>query len=154
MRGKKAPKREQVPDPKYNSTVISKLINMIMQRGKKTVAQGIVYDAFEIIEAKTKQKPMDVFELAIKNISPLLEVKARRIGGANYQVPVEVKGDRRLTLALRWLIGSAQSRKGMPMRQRLAMELIDASQNQGGAMKKKEDVQRMAESNRAFAHFA
>src|SRR3990167_2249466 len=130
MRGKQAPKREQVPDPKYNSTVISKLINMIMQRGKKTVAQGIVYDAFEIIKAKTKQKPMDVFELAIKNISPLLEVKARRIGGANYQVPVEVKGDRRLTLALRWLIGSAQSRKGMPMRQR------------------------MAESNRAFAHFA
>ncbi len=134
--------------------MIAKFINLIMERGKKSVAQSVVYDCFAIISERTKQDPLDVFDRAIKNVAPVLEVKSRRVGGANYQIPIEVRGDRRLALALRWIIGAAKSRTGKPMREKLAEEFIDASERRGDAMKKKEDVQRMAEANRAFAHFA
>ncbi|MFH1781306.1 MAG: 30S ribosomal protein S7 [Patescibacteria group bacterium] len=154
MRGKQAPKRKITPDPKYNSTTIAKFANYVMQDGKKGVAQGIIYDAFDIIEKKTKKQPLDVFDKAMKNLSPVLEVKARRIGGANYQVPIEVRGDRRFTLASRWMIAAAKARKGKPMCERLALEIMDAAEDQGEAMKKKDDMHRMAEANRAFAHFA
>lgn len=154
MRGKAAPKRSILPDPKYKSTVIAKFTNYIMERGKKSVAQGIVYDAFDIIKAKTEKEPMDVFDAAMKNVTPQVEVKARRIGGANYQVPVEVTPERRFTLASRWLIAAARKRKGRPMAEKLAAELMDAMNEQGDAFKKKVDVHRMAEANRAFAHFA
>lgn len=154
MRGKQAPKRKILPDSKYNNTTIAKFINYVMQGGKKSTAQEIIYGAFDIVENKTKQKGLDVFNKAVKNITPQLEVKARRIGGANYQVPIEVKGDRRFALASRWLIEAAKKRKGMPMKKKLALEIIDASNEQGDAIKKKQDVHKMAESNRAFAHFA
>lgn len=154
MRRKKKEKRIIIPDPVYNNVVISKFINQIMRRGKKTIARKIVYKAFDIIKEKTKKEPLEIFNLALKNTSPLLEVKAKRIGGATYQVPREVKGDRRLTLAMRWLILAAKSKKRKPMRQKLAEELIEASENRGTAVKKKEEVHRMAEANRAFAHFA
>lgn len=154
MRGKQAPKRKRKPDPKYGKDDLAMFINLVMQRGKKSISQNIVYGALDIIAEKTKQKPIEVFDLAIRNVSPFLEVKSRRIGGANYQVPIEVKGDRKLALAMRWIIAAAKSRKGKPMREKLAFELIDASQKQGEAIKKKDDVHRMAEANRAFAHFA
>lgn len=154
MRGKRAPKRKIQPDPKYDNAQIAKFINYLMQRGKKTVAQSIVYDAFDIIEEKTKKNPLDIFELAMKNVSPNLEVKGRRIGGANYQIPVQVKADRRFVLASRWIIEAAKTRKGRPMSEKLAQELMDASNKEGAAMKKRENVQKMAEANRAFAHFA
>lgn len=154
MRGKQAPKRVIQPDLKYNSVVIGKFINLIMTRGKKSVAEKVVYDCFNIIQEKSKKDPIEVFNLAMKNVSPVVEVKSRRIGGANYQIPVEVRGDRRQALAMRWIIGAAQSRKGKPMREKLAQELLEASENQGTAIKKKEDVHRMADANRAFAHFA
>ncbi len=154
MRGKRAPKRKVAPDPVYNSTTVAKFINYIMLNGKKTIAQGIVYDAFDIVEKKTGEKGLDMFDKAMRNVSPTVEVKARRIGGANYQVPIEVKGDRRFTLASRWMITAARARKGKPMRERLALEIMDAVEGQGEAVKKKQDVHRMAESNRAFAHFA
>lgn len=154
MRGKQAVKRSIAADPKFNSTIIAKLINMVMKGGKKSVAQGVVYGALQIISDQTKQDPLDVFELALKNVSPVVEVRSRRIGGANYQVPVEVRASRRLTLGLRWLIEAARSRKGSEMKNRLALEMIDASKLQGAGVKKKEDVQRMADANRAFAHFA
>ncbi|MFA6391802.1 MAG: 30S ribosomal protein S7 [Patescibacteria group bacterium] len=154
MRGKQAPKRVIQPDLKYNSIVIAKFINLIMTRGKKSVAERVLYDCFDIIAEKTKKDPLEIFNLAMKNVSPVVEVKSRRIGGANYQIPIEVKGDRRQALAFRWIIGAAQSRKGKPMREKLAQELMEASENQGTAIKKKEDVHRMADANRAFAHFA
>ncbi len=155
MRGKKqAPKRVILPDPKYQSEVIAKFINKVMERGKKTVARKIVYQAFDLIAKKTKQDPQDVFELALKNVSPQVEVKSRRVGGANYQVPVEVKGDRKQALAIRWLIEAANTKKGRPMHQKLGEELMLAAKNEGDAIKKKQDVHRMAEANRAFAHFA
>ncbi|MBU0732361.1 30S ribosomal protein S7 [Patescibacteria group bacterium] len=154
MRGKQAPKRRILPDPEYNSTSIAKFINYIMQDGKKSTAQQIVYDAFDIIEKKTKKPPLDTFDKAMKNVSPVLEIKARRIGGANYQVPIEVRGERRFNLASRWLITAAKKRKGKPMSEKLALELMDAAEEQGEAMKKREDVHKMAEANRAFAHFA
>jgi len=125
-----------------------------MERGKKTVAQGIVYDMFEAISRQTKKDPLDVFDLAIRNVTPLLEVKSRRIGGANYQIPMEVRGDRKMYLAMNWIIGAAKAKKGKPMSERLAEEITAAAENQGDAIKKKEDVHRMAEANRAFAHFA
>lgn len=150
----KAPKRKIDPDHRFNNILVSKLINHIMQDGKKSVAQKVVYDAFDIISEKTKQDALDVFDEAIKNVSPSLEVKGRRIGGANYQIPYEVRGERRNALAMRWIIEAASSKKGKPMAQRLSGEIIDASQKQGVAFKKREDVQRMAESNKAFAHFA
>ncbi len=154
MRGKQAPKREIPPDPKYHNVAVEKLIRYVMRKGKKTVAQKVVYGAFSQIEETVKQDPVNVFDTAIRNVSPVLEVKSRRIGGANFQVPIPVRGERRFNLACRWLIEAARSRKGMPMSKKFAQELVDASQNQGTAVKKRIDVHRMAEANRAFAHFA
>lgn len=154
MRGKQAPKRTIAPDPKFHNLAIAKLINKIMERGKKTVAQSIVYGCFAIIAEKTKQDPLEIFETALKNVSPVLEVKSRRVGGANYQVPMPVSGDRKLTLAYRWLLEAARHKKGKPMRQKLAEELMSAAKGEGDAIKKRDDVHRMAEANRAFAHFA
>ncbi len=154
MRGKSAPKRQILPDPRYQSVVIAKFINTIMERGKKTVARGILYKSFDVIAQKTKKDPRDVFEAAIKNVGPMVEVRSKRVGGANYQVPVEVRTERRQALAFRWIIGAAQNKKGRPMHLKLADELMAAADNQGDAIKKKEDVLRMAEANRAFAHFA
>ncbi len=147
-------KREIAPDPVYSNVIVSKFINQIMRKGKKTIARKIVYRAFDIIKEKTKKDPLEVFEKALQNASPLLEVKSKRVGGATYQVPREVRGDRRMTLAMRWIITAARSKKGRPMREKLAEELILASNNEGTAIKKKEDTHRMAEANRAFAHFA
>ncbi len=154
MRGKKAPKRILLPDPRFGNIYITKLINYIMLDGKKTTAQRVVYDALDIVSEKTKLDPIEVFEKALKNVMPSLEVKSKRVGGANYQVPMSVRGDRRYVLAFRWIIIAARKKKGQPMSERLAAELIAASNSEGDAMKKKSDVQRMAEANRAFAHFA
>ena len=154
MRRKPAPKRTLMPDHKYNNVVVSRLINYVMWDGKKSVARDVIYDAFDIIAEKTKQEPLDVFDEAIKNTSPMLEVKSRRIGGANYQVPKQVKGDRRLNLSLRWMIKAARSRKGATMAVKLAEEIISASKNEGEAVKKKENTHKMAHANRAFAHFS
>ncbi|NLJ72234.1 MAG: 30S ribosomal protein S7 [Syntrophomonadaceae bacterium] len=147
------PKRDVLPDPIYNSKVITKLINQIMWDGKKSVAEGICYDAFDIIEKKTNKDPMEVFEEAMKNITPIVEVKARRVGGANYQVPVEVRPERRQTLAIRWLISYARKRGEKTMSERLAGELMDAANSTGGSVKKREDTHKMAEANKAFAHY-
>jgi small subunit ribosomal protein S7 len=154
MRGKKKTKRIIPPDLVYDNTTVSKFINQVMRRGKKNIAKKIVYGAFDIVKEKTKKEPTEIFELALSNASPLLEVRPKRIGGATYQVPVEVRGDRRLTLSMRWIIGAAKSKKGKPMKEKLAEELINAANNTGVAIKKKEDTHRMAEANRAFAHFA
>jgi small subunit ribosomal protein S7 len=154
MRGKQAPRRQIAPDPTYGNVQVAKLVNCIMERGKKSVARTIVYDAFDIMAEKTKLEPLDVFERALKNVMPSLEVKSRRVGGANYQVPMSVRGERRYLLSFRWILTAARSKKGRPMAQRLADELVAASNNEGDAVKKKLDVQRMAEANRAFAHFA
>ena len=154
MRGKPVSKRKISPDPKFNSVVISKFVNYIMERGKKSVAQGIVYKCLDIISEKTKQDGLSVFNLALKNVSPSLEVKGRRIGGANYQVPIVVSNERKQVLAFRWIIDSAKAKKGKAMSEKLADEIIAASNNEGEAMKKKLTVHKMAESNRAFAHFA
>jgi len=153
MRKQKKVQRPIQPDPKYNNTLVSKFINHLMMDGEKSVAQRVFYDALANIEKKTKKDPLEVFDQAIKNVSPLLEVKSRRIGGAHYQVPREVRGERKITLAFRWIIQAARKRKGQPMAQKLAAELIDAFNNTGTAIKKKNDTHRMAEANRAFAHF-
>jgi small subunit ribosomal protein S7 len=147
------PKREVLPDPIYNDVRVSKLVNNIMQDGKKGTAQKIVYGAFDIVKERTSQEPLEVFNKALENIMPVLEVKARRVGGANYQVPIEVRPERRQTLGLRWLVAVARNRNERTMRERLANEIIDAFNSTGGAFKKKEDVHRMAEANRAFAHY-
>jgi small subunit ribosomal protein S7 len=141
-------------DHKYNSVKIAKFINYIMERGKKTIASNIVYDAFDLIENKMKADPKTVFEQAMRNVSPNLEVKGRRIGGANYQVPMEVQEPRKTTLAMRWIITAARSKKGRPMAHKLADELMEAFNKMGAAIKKREDVHKMAEANKAFAHFA
>jgi len=154
MRGKQAPKRVLDPDTQFHSVTIAKLINYVMHSGKKSVAEGIVYGAFAIISEKTKQDPIQVFEQALKNVTPVLEVRSRRVGGSNFQVPIEVRGGRKLALAFRWILGAARSRKGKSMSHRLAEEIMSAANNEGSAIKKREDVHRMAESNRAFAHFA
>jgi len=154
MRGKKAPHRKAINDPKFASPVVGKLINQVMKDGKKQTAQNIVYEALDLIEEKAKKPAMEVFDEAMKNVSPTLEVKSKRVGGANYQVPLQVRAERRIQLAFRWMLTAARSRKGKPMAQKLAQEILDAAQNQGDAVKKKMDVQRMAEANRAFAHFA
>ncbi len=154
MRGKQAPKRELTPDPKYGNVYVAKLINTIMYDGKKSVAQKVVYDALDLIGEKTKENPLDVFDRALKNVMPSLEVKSRRVGGANYQVPISVRGERRYVLAYRWIIAATRAKKGRPMAQKLADELVAAGNNEGDAVKKKLDVQRMAEANRAVAHFA
>ncbi|MCD6178234.1 30S ribosomal protein S7 [bacterium] len=151
--GKKK-KRPIAPDYLYNSTLVAKFINHVMRKGKKTIAQKIVYQAFDKIKKKTNRDPLEVFEEAIKNVGPLLEVRPRRVGGATYQIPVVVGKDRRITLAMRWIIEAAKSKKGKSMKDKLAEELIAASQNTGDAVKKKEHVHRMAEANRAFAHLA
>jgi len=147
------PKREVLPDPIYGSKVISKLINGIMLDGKKGVAQKIVYDALELAQEKTGEEALEVFEKAMNNIMPVLEVKARRVGGANYQVPIEVRSDRRQTLAIRWLVNYTRARGEKGMVERLGKELIDAASNTGATVKKKEDTHKMAEANKAFAHY-
>jgi small subunit ribosomal protein S7 len=142
------------PDPKFGNLMLSRFINQIMRAGKKSIAQKIVYGALEEVSVKTKDDPLLVFDGAMRNVAPVLEVKGRRIGGANYQIAQEVRGDRRETLAMRWLRDAARKRKGKGMTEKLAAELIDASRKEGGAMKKREEVHRMAEANRAFSHFA
>ncbi|MCX6785280.1 MAG: 30S ribosomal protein S7 [Candidatus Komeilibacteria bacterium] len=154
MRGKQSPKRKIAADPKFFSLKIGKFINYIMRDGKKTTAQAIVYSAFEIIAERSKGDALAVFEEALKNISPSLEVKSKRIGGANYQIPIVVSPDRRLILAFRWLITATKHRKGKPMAIKLADELMSAAKGEGEAVKKREDTHKMAEANRAFAHFA
>ncbi len=155
MRGKRKYKTHPVqPDPRYNSELVAKFINYVMRKGKKAKAQKIVYKAFDIIEKKTKKKALDVFEEALRNVGPYLEVISRRVGGANYQVPVEVPKKRRIALAMRWILEVARSRKGKPMEEKLAEELILASQGKGEAVKKKEEMHKIAEANRAFAHYA
>ena len=146
-------KREVLPDPIYNSKVVTKLINNIMLDGKKTVAQKIVYDAFDIIKEKEGKNPLEVFEAALENIMPVLEVKARRVGGATYQVPIEVRPDRRQALALRWLTKFSRKRGEKTMEDRLAGEILDAANNSGAAVKRKEEMHNMAEANKAFAHY-
>jgi len=152
-RRKYVDRRVRVPDAKYNSTVVSELINKIMLNGKKSLAEKIVYTAFDIIQEKEKVDPMTVLEQALKNSTPLLEVKARRVGGATYQVPVEVDADRGRAVAIRWLIKSSRARAGKSMAEKFAAELIDASKGQGATVKKREDTHKMAEANRAFAHY-
>ncbi len=154
MSRKKITKRIIEPDPIYNDVLVSKFINHIMERGKKSTAQKIVYKAFELVKEKTKKEPLEVFDLALKNVGPLLEVRPRRVGGAVYQVPMEVGEARRITLAMRWIINAAKSKKGKPMRIKLAEEFIDALNNIGTAIEKKKNTHRMAEANRTFAHFA
>ena len=153
MRKRRAVKRDVLADPIYNSKLVTKLINTIMIDGKKGVAQTILYDAFEMVKEKTNKEPLEVFEKALANIKPALEVKSRRVGGANYQVPVEVKADRSQALGLRWLVNYARLRNGHTMAENLANEIIDASNGVGAAVKKREDMHRMAEANKAFAHY-
>ena len=147
------PKREILPDPMYNSVLVTKLVNSIMLDGKKGVAQKIVYDAFDIIREKTGKEPLEVFEAAMENVMPVLEVKARRVGGATYQVPMEVRPERRQTLGLRWITLYSRQRSERTMRERLAAEIMDAVNSTGGAFKKREDTHKMAEANKAFAHY-
>lgn len=147
------PKRDVLPDPVYNSKIVTRFVNKVMMQGKKGVAESIVYDAFDIIREKTGKDPLEVFETALKNVMPVLEVRARRVGGANYQVPVEVRTDRKLSLGIRWLVNYSRLRGEKTMRERLAAELLDASNNTGAAVKKKEDTHKMAEANKAFAHY-
>ncbi len=154
MRGKPAPKRKITPDVRYNDLDIAKFINYIMHGGKKTIAQKVVYGAFDIIKEKTKQDPRHVFNKAIKQIGPLVEVRGKRVGGANYQVPYQVRTERRFALACRWLVEASKKHKGRSMIEKLSAELIEAANGEGAAVKKRADVHRMAESNKAFAHFA
>ena len=146
-------KREVLPDAIYQSTLVTKFINTVMKRGKKSVAEGIFYGALDIVREKTKDDPLKTFKKAVENVKPLLEVKSRRVGGSNYQVPVEVNQNRRLSLAIRWLILYSQARGEKTMREKLASEVMDAANLRGGAMKKKEDTHKMAEANKAFAHY-
>ena len=154
MARKQTPKRIIPGDVVYDNVMVAKFINQIMRRGKKTIAVKIVYNAFDIIKEKTKKDPVEIFDLAMENAAPAMEVKSKRIGGAVYQVPREVRGERRVSLAMRWLINAAKAKKGKPMKEKLAEELIAASKDEGAAVKKRVDMQRMADANRAFAHFA
>ena len=154
MRKNRVYKKYHKPDPRYSRIDVGRFINYVMHDGKKSIARNVVYSAFEKIKRETKQEPVAVFERTIVHASPLIEVSSRRVGGANYQVPREVRGERRLSLAFRWLITSARSRSGSPMYKRLAEEIILAAKNEGIAVKKKTDMHRMAEANKAFAHFA
>ena len=153
MRKRRAVKRDVLPDPIYNSKVVTKLINQIMLDGKKGTAEKILYQAFDMIKEKTNEEPMDVYAKALENVKPLLEVKSRRVGGANYQVPVEVKPERAQALAFRWLINYARLRNGHSMAENLANEIIDAANGTGASVKKKDDTHKMAEANKAFAHY-
>ncbi|ABD06996.1 SSU ribosomal protein S7P [Rhodopseudomonas palustris HaA2] len=148
-----AEKREVLPDPKFGNIVVTKFMNSVMYAGKKSVAESIVYGALDLIEAKTKQAPLTVFEQALENVMPAIEVRSRRVGGATYQVPVEVRSTRRQALGIRWLITAARGRNEKTMTERLSAELLDASNNRGNAVKKREDVHKMAEANRAFSHY-
>tara|TARA_B100001029_G_scaffold170256_1_gene165908 strand:+ start:393 stop:863 length:471 start_codon:yes stop_codon:yes gene_type:complete len=152
-RRKAAPKRKILPDPKYGNLRVAKFMNQIMKNGKKSLAESIVYGAFKEITEKTKKEPVEVFEKALESVGPMVEVKARRVGGATYQVPLEVRPARRQALAMRWLVNSARARNEKTMTLRLAQELLDASEGKGEAIKKKEDTHRMADANRAFSHF-
>jgi len=147
------PKRDVLPDPVYNSKLVSKFINVIMLDGKRSTAESIMYGALELVKEKTGKDPLEVLDQAMENVMPVLEVKPRRVGGATYQVPVEVRSERRVALAIRWLVGYARERGEYTMVERLAAELLDAANNQGSAVKKKEDTHRMAEANKAFAHY-
>ena len=149
----RADKREITPDPKYHNEVVAKFMNSVMYEGKKSVAERIVYGAFELIEGKTKQDPLAVFRQALDNVMPTIEVRSRRVGGATYQVPVEVRNERRQALGIRWIISAARDRNEKTMMERLSAELLDASNNRGNAVKKREDTHRMAEANRAFSHY-
>lgn len=153
MRRKRAERRAVLPDPIYNDDLVSRFVNSVMESGKKSVAQRIVYTAFGAIEERTEEEGIEVFKKAINNVAPLVEVRSRRVGGATYQVPVEVRPDRRMALAFRWLIQFARARNDKSMAVRLANELISASRGEGGAVRKKDDTHRMAEANKAFAHF-
>ena len=153
MRKRRAVKRDVLPDPIYKSKVVTKLINSLMKDGKKGIAQTILYDAFDMVKEKTGEDPMDVFNKALSNIKPALEVKSRRVGGANYQVPIEVKANRSQALAMRWLVQYSRLRGGHSMAENLANEIIDASNGVGAAVKKREDTHKMAEANKAFAHY-
>lgn len=152
-RRNKPAQRETLPDARYNNVTVAKFINRVMMRGKKSTAERIIHQAFDLVEARTKRSPVDVFEQAIKNATPMLEVKPRRVGGATYQVPVEVHPSRRLSLAMRWLIASSRNRSGKSMAEKLAAELMDAAQGTGSTIKKREDTHKMAEANKAFAHY-
>ena len=152
-RRREVPKREILPDPKFGSVELSKFMNVVMESGKKAVAERIIYGALEQIEAKTQKDPLELFNTAINNAKPLVEVKSRRVGGANYQVPVEVRPVRRLALSMRWIKDAARKRSEKSMAQRLANELMEAAEGRGGAMKKRDEVHRMAEANKAFSHF-
>lgn len=153
-RRREVPKREILPDPKFSNPEVAKFINVLMTRGKKSVAEGIVYRAFDLIKSKSGKDPIEVFSQAVQNVKPVVEVKSRRVGGANYQVPVEVRPVRRVALAMRWIREAAQKRGEKSMTVRLAGELQEAAEGRGGAMKKREEVHRMADANKAFAHFA
>jgi small subunit ribosomal protein S7 len=152
-RRREVAKRDILLDPKYNSKLVAKFINKVMRRGKKSLAERIMYGAFDLIEQRSKQDPLDVFHKAMDNVRPIVEVKSRRVGGSTYQVPVEVRSDRRNALAMRWIISYAKARSEKTMVQRLAGELQDAAQNRGSSVKKREDTHRMAEANKAFAHY-
>jgi small subunit ribosomal protein S7 len=152
-RRNRPPKREIAPDIRYNSVLVSRFINKLMVSGKKSTAQGILYDAIDIIEERSKRSGLEMFELAVRNATPIIEVKPRRVGGATYQVPVEVRPDRQVSLAIRWLVSTARQRPGKTMADKLANELLDAANNTGQPIKKREDTHRMAEANRAFAHY-
>ena len=152
-RRREVPKRDILPDPKFGSTQITKFVNMIMQSGKKSTAEAIMYNALDTISQRGKGESLEVLDQALENVSPMVEVKSRRVGGATYQVPVEVRADRRVTLAMRWIIDASRKRGEKSMQLKLAGELMDASENRGNAVKKREDTHRMAEANKAFAHF-
>ena len=152
-RRREVPQRAPLPDPLYNSNLVSSFVNVVMKRGKKSTAEGVVYRAFEKIRERTQEDPLKVFKKAIDNIKPTLEVKSRRVGGSNYQVPVEVRPERRTSLSLRWLVTFARERPEKTMVEKLASEILDASQNRGGSVKKREDTHLMAEANKAFAHY-
>lgn len=153
MRKKRAPKRQVPLDPKFQDVLVARFINSILRRGKKHLARKILYDSLQLAEERTKQNGLDVFRKAVRNVQPILEVRARRVGGATYQVPTEVRQDRGMALAIRWLLNAARERKDKSMSLRLAAELVAASNNEGNAVKKKEDTHKMAEANKAFAHF-
>jgi small subunit ribosomal protein S7 len=152
-RRREVPKRKITPDPVHRDKLVAKFMNALMVDGKKSTAEGILYGAFDIINERFKEEPLDVFRRALDNVKPKLEVKSRRVGGANYQVPVEVRPERRVALAMRWLVNFSRDRGEKTMRERLAAEFVDASQNRGGAVKKKDDTHRMADANKAFAHY-
>lgn len=152
-RRREVPKRDILPDPKFGSIAVSKFMNAIMQDGKKSVAERIVYGAFDIVAQKTDKEPLEVFNAAMDNIKPIVEVKSRRVGGANYQVPVEVRPERQMALAMRWLREFSRKRSEKSMGERLAAEMLEAAENRGGAVKKRDEVHRMAEANKAFSHF-